>query len=70
MVKEVALICEKTSSNINSMLQDVLKKRKTEIDFINGAIVREGRKLNISTPVNQVITNLIEAIEEAYQKQI
>jgi len=70
MVKEVALICEKTSANVNSMLQDVLKKRKTEIDFINGAIVREGKKLNISTPVNQVITNLIKAVEEAYQKQI
>ena len=70
MVKEVDLICEKTSGNINSMLQDVLKKRKTEIDFINGAIVQEGEKLNISTPVNQVITNLIKAIEEAYQKQI
>ena len=70
MVKEVALICEKTSGNINSMLQDVLKKRKTEIDFINGAIVREGKKLNISTPLNQVITNLIKAVEEAYQKQI
>ena len=70
MVKEVASICEKTSVNINSMLQDVLKKRKTEIDFINGAIVREGEKLNISTPVNQVITDLIKAIEEAYKKQI
>ena len=70
MVKEVALICEKTNANVNSMLQDVLKKRRTEIDFINGAIVREGKKLNISTPVNQVITNLIKAIEEAYKKQI
>jgi len=70
MVKEVALICEKTITNINSMLQDVLKKRKTEIDFINGAIVREGERLNISTPVNQVITDLIKAIEEAYKKQI
>jgi 2-dehydropantoate 2-reductase len=70
MVKEIALICEKTSGNINSMLQDVLKKRRTEINFINGAIVREGRKLNLSTPVNQVITDLIKAVEEAYQKQI
>lgn len=70
IVKEVALICEKTNGNINSMLQDVLKKRKTEIDFINGAIVREGEKFNISTPLNQVITNLIKAVEEAYQKQI
>ena len=70
MFKEVALICEKTSGNINSMLQDVLNKRRTEIDFINGAIVREGKKLNLSTPVNQVITDLIKAVEEAYQKQI
>jgi len=70
MVKEVASICEKTSANINSMLQDVLKKRKTEIDFINGAIVREGEKLNVPTPTNQIITNLIKAVEEAYQKQI
>ncbi len=70
MAKEVALICEKTSANVNSMLQDVLKKRRTEIDFINGAIVREGKKLNLSTPVNQTITDLIKAIEEAYEKQI
>lgn len=70
MIKEVASICEKTSANLNSMLQDVLKKRKTEIDFINGAIVREGRKLNLSTPVNQMITDLIKAVEEAYKKQI
>jgi 2-dehydropantoate 2-reductase len=52
------------------MLQDVLKNRKTEIDFMNGAIVREGEKLNISTPVNQVITDLIKAVEEVYEKQI
>jgi 2-dehydropantoate 2-reductase len=70
MISEVATICEKTGGNLNSMLQDVLKKRKTEIDFINGAIVREGKKLNISTPVNQVITDLIKAMEESYEKQI
>jgi len=52
------------------MLQDVLKKRKTEIDFINGAIVREGEKLNLSTPANQIITELIKALEESYDKQI
>jgi 2-dehydropantoate 2-reductase len=52
------------------MLQDVRKKRKTEIDFINGAIVREGEKLNIPTPVNRVMTDLIKALEESYEKQI
>ncbi|MDD4895711.1 MAG: ketopantoate reductase C-terminal domain-containing protein, partial [Atribacterota bacterium] len=63
-------ICEKTRDNLNSMLQDVRKKRKTEIDFINGAIVREGEKLNIPTPVNRVMTDLIKALEESYEKQI
>ncbi|MGE4413644.1 MAG: ketopantoate reductase family protein [Candidatus Caldatribacteriota bacterium] len=70
MIEEVTQICEKTRDNLNSMLQDVLKKRKTEIDFINGAIVREGEKLNLSTPANQIITELIKALEESYDKQI
>ncbi len=70
MAHEVATICEKTSGNINSMLQDVRNKRKTEIDFINGAIVREGEALNIPTPVNRVMSSLIKAIEESYDQQI
>lgn len=70
MLKEVALICEKTKDNLNSMLQDVRRKRKTEIDFINGAIVREGEKINLSAPANQMITDLIKAIEENYENQL
>ncbi len=70
MSHEVAAICEKTSGNINSMLQDVRNKRKTEIDFINGAIVREGERLNVPTPVNRVVSSLIKAIEESYDRQI
>lgn len=70
MAHEVAAICDKTSGNINSMLQDVRNKRKTEIDFINGAIVREGERLNIPTPLNHVVSSLIGAIEESYDRQI
>ena len=70
MKKEVITICEKTKDNLNSMLQDVIKKRKTEIDFINGAIVDEGKAYNISTPVNETITYLIKAIEEKYENRI
>ncbi len=68
--KEVAIVCEKTKDNLNSMLQDVIRKKKTEIDFINGAIVREGKMYNIPTPVNKIVTDLIKAIEEKYEKQI
>lgn len=66
-VKEV---CRNTSDNISSMLQDVLNKKETEIDFINGAIVIEGEMLGIPTPVNRIITYLVKAIEESYQESL
>lgn len=63
-------VCRATAKNVSSMLQDVLKKRRTEIDFINGAVVREGEKAGISTPVNRVLTNLIKTIEQSYGNQL
>ncbi len=62
-VKKVEGVCQATSANISSMLQDVLKKRRTEIDYINGAIVREGEDYQIPTPVNSVLVNLVKTIE-------
>jgi ketopantoate reductase len=32
--------------------------------MINGAVVREGKKVNIATPVNKTLTNLIKFIEK------
>ncbi len=46
------------------MLQDVLNNKKTEIENINGAIVKEGSKFNIKTPVNETLTNLIISLEK------
>ena len=60
MVKEVA---RKTAANRSSMLQDFDKGRKTEIDFINGAVVREADRLGIPVPVNRTVTNLIRMME-------
>lgn len=59
-------VCQLTAKNKASMLQDVLHQRKTEIDMINGAIVREGEKLGIHTPINNVLTNLVAVIEKTY----
>lgn len=47
-----------------SMLQDMERGRKTEIDTINGSIVREGKKHGIPTPVNEVFVWLVKAMEE------
>ena len=69
-VKKVESVCAATETNLSSMLQDVLKKKKTEVDYINGAIVREGEDLGIPTPVNSVLTDLVKTIEASYEKQV
>jgi 2-dehydropantoate 2-reductase len=63
-------VCRATSGNIASMLQDVLNQRRTEVPFINGAIVQEGKALGVSTPVNRSLTCLVKAIEETYAERI
>jgi 2-dehydropantoate 2-reductase len=52
------------------MLQDVLGNRRTEIDFINGAIVRQAKALNIPTPINDALTCLVKTIEKSYDKSV
>ena len=62
--------CRATAENKASMLQDVLGQRITEIQFINGAVVREGKKIGIPTPVNLTLTSLVSAIQETYDQRI
>lgn len=69
-LERVVGVCRATAGNIASMLQDVLNKRITEVDFINGAIVREGEPFGITTPVNHALTCLIQAIQETYNERI
>lgn len=59
-------VAEKTYNNQNSMLQDVLKGQITEIDFINGKIVKYAEELGISVPINELLTNLIKGLEKSY----
>lgn len=49
--------------NYSSMCQDLMKRKKTEIDFINGKIVELGRKHDIPTPVNETLVSLIRFLE-------
>jgi 2-dehydropantoate 2-reductase len=63
-------VCRGTAENVASMLQDVLKERLTEVDFINGAIVREGEALGVPTPANEVLTNLVQALQETYAERL
>jgi 2-dehydropantoate 2-reductase len=49
-----------------SMLQDVLAKRQTEVDFMNGAISHWGDKIGVPTPLNKTLWALIKGLEHSW----
>jgi 2-dehydropantoate 2-reductase len=49
-----------------SMLQDVEARRETEIDFLNGGIMRFGRDHGVPTPLNDAVTALIKGMERSW----
>lgn len=55
-------IARRTSANISSMLRDVMRGAPTEIDAINGAIVKAGRRTNVHTPINRTLWQLVTAL--------
>jgi 2-dehydropantoate 2-reductase len=57
-------VARRTALNRSSMLQDVLRGAPTEIDAINGAVVREGQRLGVSTPVNEALVSSVRALCE------
>ena len=51
-----------------SMLQDVEARRATEIDYLNGGIVRFGREHEVPTPLNQAIWALVKGVEQSWTR--
>ena len=51
-----------------SMLQDVEARRTTEIDYLNGGIVRFGREHGVATPLNEAIWALVKGVEQSWQQ--
>jgi 2-dehydropantoate 2-reductase len=51
-----------------SMLQDVEARRQTEIDVLNGGIVRFGREHDVPTPLHQAIWALVKGVEQSWQQ--
>jgi 2-dehydropantoate 2-reductase len=49
-----------------SMLQDVEARRATEVDYLNGGIVRFGREHGVPTPLNEAILALVKGLESAW----
>ena len=59
-------IVDSNQTNKSSMAFDVLKNRKTEIDFISGAVSKIGKKHGIKTPLNDLMYNIIKIKEGMY----
>jgi len=51
-----------------SMLQDVEARRQTEVDYLNGGIVRFGREHGVATPLNEAVVALIKGVEDAWKQ--
>ena len=60
-------VAEKTYDNKNSMLQDILKDKPTEIDFLNGRIVEIAKDIGIKVPINELLTFLIKGLEQSFR---
>lgn len=66
-VEEFVVLMSNFSPNgKTSMLQDIEAKRKTEVDYFAGTVIEIGKKLNIPTPVNNVLYCIIKSMEELY----
>jgi 2-dehydropantoate 2-reductase len=57
----VLSVAERTAANTSSMLQDVLRGRRTEIEAINGYIVMQGKKHGIAVPANEALYGMVKA---------
>jgi 2-dehydropantoate 2-reductase len=65
-IDRVRKVVEATRENRSSMGQDFDHRQRTEIDAINGAVVREAQRLGIPVPFNQAVTDLVKAIEKNF----
>lgn len=55
-----------TYNHFSSTYQDISKKQKTEIDSLNGMVIKLGEKYNVDVSVNKTIYNIIKSIEAGF----
>ncbi len=53
-------------AHVPSMLEDVNARRRTEVDFITGALVREARRLGVPVPLHEAVYRLVRAKETSW----
>ncbi len=66
LVERTKRVARMTAQNMSSMLQDVVRRRKTEIDSITGEIVRRGNDRGVPTPLNSALLAVVKGMENSY----
>jgi len=69
VLDRVIAVAAATGKNRSSMGQDVDRKKRTEINAINGAIVAFAEELGIPVPINRALTQLVQILESSYLKE-
>lgn len=69
LIADMLAAVARAGEHYPSMAQDMRAKRKTEMEFINGAIAGYGSKLGIPTPANDYVARFVKIIEDNYAVQ-
>jgi 2-dehydropantoate 2-reductase len=64
--QEVERIAATMSAQFSSTAQDLMRGRRSEIDHLNGYIVRRGKSLAIDTPANQALYSIVKLLERSF----
>ncbi len=64
MVEAAYKLSEKMTAATSSTAQDIARGRPTEIDSLNGYVVRRGAELGIATPMSEVLVTLVKLRED------
>ena len=70
LVQRTILVTKRTAANRPSMLQDLDRHRRTEIDAITGAVVRAAERLKLAAPLNEALYALVRARETALRNAV
>lgn len=65
ILQDTLAIARSMPGQRSSTAQDLLRGRRTEIDYINGHVAREGERLGVATPVNRLLHSLVRMRDDA-----
>ncbi|MCX6671647.1 MAG: 2-dehydropantoate 2-reductase, partial [Euryarchaeota archaeon] len=65
MIEKTKEVIRDTAENYSSMLQSIQQGKKTEIESINGVLLRIGTEQKIDTPLNRILFELITSVGQS-----